>query len=249
MRLRHIVLVGRDLEPESCLLARVLGIAEAFREPPGLGLEMENVVMPIGTSFIEICVGTHQNAPARRYLESAGPGGYMVLLQFPDFEAARERARSHGARLVWEYESDVQRECHLHPMDVGGAIVGVEWSKVWDDWRWAGAQWRSHVRKDSVTGLAGATISASDPVAVAKRWAELFGLMPEMRPDGSVEATLGEQVIRFSRWEKSGARLTGVDLRAADPGGIVRRARAAGCELHGGKPVVAGVEFSLLPNN
>jgi Glyoxalase-like domain len=249
MRLRHVVLVGRDLEPESRQLADVLGIEEAFREPPGLGLDMANIVMPIGTSFIEICVGTHAEAPARRYLERAGPGGYMVLLQFPGFEPARERARSRGARFVWEYDCDVQRECHLHPADVGGTMVGVEWSKNWEDWRWAGPQWRSHVRTDSVTGLAAATISAADPGAVSERWAELFGIEPVTQPDGSLEAAVGDQLIRFSQWQQQGSRLTGIDLRAADAAGIRRRAGAAGCEVDDGKVVVAGIEVRLLEDN
>ncbi|HEX3962974.1 MAG TPA: VOC family protein [Trebonia sp.] len=245
-RLRHVVLVGQHLDAEAKVLSEVLGIEEAFREPPGLGLDMENIVMPIGSSFIEICVGTKPGAPARRYMQTAGPGGYMVLLQFPDFEAARAQAQAHGARLVWEFDSGGHRECHLHPRDVGGAIVGIEWSRDWTEWRWAGTSWRSHVRPDSVTGLAGVTISTADPAALSQRWADLFGLQLDRQGDGSIEAKLGDQSIRFSYWPRPDSRLTGIDLRAVDAHGVRRRAAAAGCPVHDGDVLLAGVRFRLL---
>lgn len=245
-RVRHVVLVGRDLDAEAGLLGRVLGIEEAFREPPGLGLDMRNIVMPVGEDFLEVCVGAHGNAPARRYVQAAGPGGYMVLLQVADFEAARDRARAQGVRLVWEYECDGHRECHLHPADVGGAIVGIEWSRVRADWRWAGTDWRSHVRTDSVTGLAAVTLSSSDPAALAARWAAILGLAPVAMPDGSRQASLGGQLIRFAHWPQARSRLTGIDLLAADAAGVRRRAAAAGCQVLDGRVLAGGVSFGLV---
>jgi hypothetical protein len=245
-RLRHVVLVGDDLEPEARLLATVLGIEEVFREPEGLGLDMRNVVMPVGSSFLEICVGSKPDAPASRYVRANGAGGYMVLLQYPEFEPARDRARSHGARPVWEFDSEEQRECHLHPKDVAGAIVGIEWSRTWDDWRWAGPDWRSGVRTDSVTELAGVTISAADPAALSQRWSDVLGLGSVTRAGRALEAVLGDKVIRFAPWDQPGSRLTGVDLRAADADGVRRRAHDAGCPVKDGAVQLAGVKFRLL---
>ena len=99
--------------------------------------------MPIGNQLLEVVSPKEENTSAGRLLDrQGGDGGYMVILQTDDLAGARARAEAGGARVVWELALDDIATVHLHPRDVGGAIVSLDESKNPDDWRWAGPGWR-----------------------------------------------------------------------------------------------------------
>jgi hypothetical protein len=246
VRVRHIVLVVDDIDSTSRELGSVLDIEEVFREPPGLDLEMVNAVLALPNGFLEVCAGTNADAPPSRYLAKAGsPGGYMVLLQFPDFEVARKRAEDAGARVVFEYDTEDHRECHLHPADTGAAIVGIEWSRRWEDWRWAGTEWQGRDHRGAVSSLAGIRISAADPAAIARRWQQLFGIGFGVEADRYV-ADLAEPGIVIEPWDRPSSRVTGIDLRVTDAAAILGRARALGLPVGQSSVQMLGVDFSLI---
>ncbi len=64
---------------------------------------------------------------------------------------------------------------HLHPGDIGGAIVSLDETHPSGSWYWAGPDWMAHTDNDVVTSIAGYTIAVDDPEAVTARWAQ-FGL-------------------------------------------------------------------------
>ena len=43
---------------------------------------------------------------------------------------------------------------NLHPKDVPGAMISIDWADPADHWKWAGPEWRDHVR----TGLVAETV-------------------------------------------------------------------------------------------
>jgi hypothetical protein len=83
-------------------------------------------------------------------------------------------------------------------------------------WRWAGREWRDHVRTTTVRGIAGAEIESPDPAALARRWGEVLARPPEQRPGGPVEIELDGGLLRFVPERGRGEGLSALLLEAAD---------------------------------
>ncbi len=128
----------------------------------------------------------------------------MVMVQCDDLDRRRARLAGLGVRTVWQGDLTDIRGTHLHPKDVGGAIVSMDETTNWDDWRWAGPAWRDHVHTDVVSGVAGVTVGARDPEAMAARWSEVLDA-PLADP---TTVKLDDATIQFA---PEGERAEGVD--------------------------------------
>src|SRR5262249_11512307 len=80
MRLRQVVIAARDLEETVAHLTAVLGLEVGFRDPGVAEFGLVNAVMPVGDTFLEVVSPVASTAPARRFLDRHGDGGYMVIL-------------------------------------------------------------------------------------------------------------------------------------------------------------------------
>jgi hypothetical protein len=178
--LRQAVLAAAELEPVAAELRAALGLGEPFRDP-GVGLfGLQNVVFALGDCFIEIVSPTQPGTAAGRYLERHGrDAGYMVMFDLEDQPAARERASELGVRTVWEVDLADISGTHLHPSDMGGAIVSIDGSKPFGTWRWGGPGWTGRVGSGAPGRLVGVTVAVADPHATASRWGEILGVTPE----------------------------------------------------------------------
>jgi hypothetical protein len=127
MRLRQVALVARELEPVVDDLGAVLGLEVAFRDPGVAEFGLRNAIFAIGDTFLEVVSPVRPDATAARFLERrGGDGGYMAIFQTTDLGAARARLERLGVRIVWEIAFDDIATIHLHPRDVGGAIVSLD---------------------------------------------------------------------------------------------------------------------------
>src|SRR2546423_1234751 len=126
MRLRQVALVAHDLEPVVKELSDVLGVGVCYRDP-GVGLfGLHNALFTIGDTFLEVVSPVRDGTTAGRYLERrGGDSGYMVILQSDDLDADRARVTQLGVRVVWQADRPNIRGTHLHPADVGGAILSL----------------------------------------------------------------------------------------------------------------------------
>ena len=247
VRIRQLVLVAEDLEQTRSKIQELLGIEESFRDPPDGGLGVVNVVMPVGDTFLEVISPMRPDATSRRYLDSVGSGGgYMVIVQYPDFDLARARAEAAGARWVWKIDHDDQHQWHIHPKDIGAAIVAIDWSDPPERWRWAGDDWQEHVNTEVVDLLPGAEISARDPQALAARWREMLGGQLKNTPSGGARLVLGQSTIRFEEWDRDHDRMTGIDIRVADRVELERRAKRAGVTIENDAFELGGVSFYIV---
>ena len=75
---------------------------------------------------------------------------------------------------------------HLHPADMGAAIVSLDRPVPPDSWRWGG-QWQPH----GEARTAGLTVSARDPAALGARWRAVLGSLD--LDGGRVEVRPGEE--------------------------------------------------------
>jgi hypothetical protein len=156
----------------------------------------------------------------------------MVILQVDELAAERKRLGELGVRVVWETTlehggdptSPAAATLHLHPRDVGGAIVSLDAMDPPAAWRWAGPDWHSHVRTGVVRGLSGARLAAPDWRGLARRWAEVLG-----RPLAGDDALpLAGGRLDFAAPEDPAREgLVRVALAATDPAATVRAAHAA----------------------
>lgn len=216
LRLRQVALVATDLAAAEAELQPLLGVDLCFRDP-GVGeFGLHNALFPLGDTFLEVVSPTREGTTAGRLLERRrGDGGYMVIVQTDDLEDARRRIETSGTRLVYTAKAKTITGLHLHPRDLGGAIVSVDHSDPAEDWEWAGPTWRDHVRTDTVTEIAGVEVQAEDPHKMAARWTEVLG--------GTLDAAgttlvLDRGVVRFvAMQDDRGEGVTGVDVAAADP--------------------------------
>jgi hypothetical protein len=127
MQVRQVALVARDLDPVVADLCAVFGLEVGFRDPGVAEFGLRNAVLPIGRRFLEVVSPVRADATAARYLDrNGGDGGYMVLVQTADLAADRRRLAALGVRIVWQVTLDDIAAVHLHPRDVGGAIVSLD---------------------------------------------------------------------------------------------------------------------------
>ena len=171
-RLRPVVIAARDRDATVQQLRDVLGIGVGF-EDPGVGaFGLVNAVMPVGDQFLEVVTPVTETAAAHRWIErNGGDGGYMAIFQFDDLEAARARVDQLGVRTVWKSDHDTINGTHLHPKDMGGAIVSLDWADPPGSWAWAGPDWEQHVRTDVVDGIAGIEVAGAE----VDRWRQILG--------------------------------------------------------------------------
>jgi len=197
MRLRQIALVAEDLRAVEAPICQSLGVEVCYRDP---GLELFGLrhgLYPIGDHLLEIVSPAKEGTTAGRYLERrGGDGGYMVIVQADDLEAERARLDATGIRIAFEAKAKEIQGLHLHPKDVGGAILSIVQAWPPESWAWAGKDWTYHRREDVVSDLVGVSIQAEDPAAMAASWSRALGLPIE--PDaGDPVISLADAAIRF----------------------------------------------------
>lgn len=247
LRLRQVALVARDLPAAERALADGLGLeaTRAFRDP-GVGeFGLVNAVWPLGDTFLEVVSPAREATAAGRFLERrGGDGGYMVLLQTDDLAASRARAGASGARVVWEVALPDIAAVHLHPRDLGGAIVSLDRPEPPASWRWGGPGWEAR-RAGGLRGIAAVELQGPDPEALAARWSAVLG-RPAATLGTRLEIGLESGAIRFvADRDGRGEGVSGVVIAADDPDGLRARARERGVHEDGGDLVLCGTRFRL----
>jgi LAO/AO transport system kinase len=103
---------------------RNLGFDAAHRET--VAAEKVNLAMlPAGQSRIELLEPASPDSSIAKYLEKRGPGLHHVALRVPDLNAAVERLRASGARLLNEPRQGAggHRYVFIHPASTGGVLL------------------------------------------------------------------------------------------------------------------------------
>lgn len=245
MRLRQIALVGQDLEAARDEINDVLGLGADYSDPGVRKYGLHNAVWPVGDTFLEVVSPTKDGTTAGRLLEKRqGDGGYMVILQTDDLAGARARVAEKGVRIADQFDGDGVAFTHLHPKDVGGAIVSVDHMIPKERWEWGGPDWRENVRTETSLEIIAAEVQAADPGAMAERWGEVLGLA--RRRDGlSLQLDGGE--IRFvTAMDGRGDGLRGFDVKVRNPAAVRARAEVRGNLDAHGAVVLCGTRVNLV---
>jgi len=200
IRLRQVALVASDLEPVVADICEAFDLTICYRDP-GVGeFGLHNALMVIGDQFLEVVSPTTDGTTGGRLIEKRnGDGGYMAIYEVDDLDRRISLLGEHDVRIVWAGDFPTIRGRHLHPRDVGGALVSIDQPAPQGSWTWAGPDWQPH-QSSVVAGIAGVTVAAIDPEAMATRWRDL-----EL-----------DTAVRFVEAGPRGEGIDEVDLVAAD---------------------------------
>lgn len=195
LRIRQIVLAAHDLESTVQHACDTLGVRVCYRDPEVAKFGLANAMMPIGDQFLESVSPTRADTAASRHLDRHGDSAYMLILQTDDLDRERARLTQLGVRIVWESTHPDMRAVHLHPKDIGAAIVSLDEATPPSSWRWAGPQWRPDASARGA--IVAATIATREPAALAQRWASVLGLAAPREVDGAYQLELESGALKF----------------------------------------------------
>ena len=161
-------------------LCKLFECQVAFNDP-GVGhFGLENAVIPIGTDFLEVVSPKENNTTAGRYLKKRnGDGGYMVIIQVNDFMKAKKHVKKNAIDIVWESDHQEAKAIHLHPKQMGGAIVSLDWMNPKESWKWAGPNWKEFVSKKRVKRIVGVEIQSKDHQTIKNKWQSVLNIPEE----------------------------------------------------------------------
>ncbi len=134
IRLRQVALVADDLDATVTALCDMFGLTVCYNDPGVAEFGLRNALMVIGDQFLEVVSPVREDTTAGRLLDKRfGPGsdrvsGYMAIYEVDDLDSYEQTACDLGVRIAWRGDAATIRGRHLHPADVGGAIVSVEHS-------------------------------------------------------------------------------------------------------------------------
>jgi hypothetical protein len=208
-RLRQVALVAADCDETTQQLQAAFGWPAPFHDPGISHFGLTNSVFAAGDTFVEVVSPVQPGTTAGRYLQRrGGDSGYMAIFQMPDLAEARRRVADAGIRVVWSADHADIAGTHLHPKDVPGAIVSLDWAQPAESWRWAGPDWTGQGRPASDGGLSGITVEVADPAMVATRWAKVLGLT--VTSDDETPTVLLEHARQDLRFVSAAGRADGI---------------------------------------
>src|SRR4051794_8261115 len=219
-RVRQVVLAAADLDEVTAEIERELAVAPPFRDD-GVGhFGLRNAVYSLGDSFIEVVSPSRPDTAVGRHLERCGgDSGYMVMLELSDAPATRDRLERLGVRIVWDTTHPDIVDLHLHPKDVGGALVALDITDPVGSWRWGGEAWTATAPAPAPGGVRALTVAVGDPDKVSRRWAEVIGL--DESKDTTLRLADGRQQVRFVDNAGDAERFIAVDVAVPGRAGSV----------------------------
>lgn len=223
LRLRQICLVAADLAGEAARIKSQLGLEECYRDANVGKYGLENVLFPVGSSFIEIVSPTRPGTAAGRFLERhGGRYGYMVIMDCDDPERRQRHAESLGVRVANVIRHGDYLGVQLHPKDTGAAMLEFNNTAGGGDpmgpYSPAGPDWQRAIRSNVVRSLLAVQIECPDAAALAAKWGAILERPVQDLGGGKFRITLDAGAINFLPGAGPEPVFAGVELEAAVPG-------------------------------
>ena len=242
MDIRQIVMVSSLRDPIVSDLSQLFGLEVAFNDP-GVGhFGLENAVMPLGTDFLEVVSPIEENTTAGRYLQKrGGDGGYMVIIQVDDFDKTKSLVHDNEIEIVWDTDLPEAKAIHLHPKQMGGAIVSLDWMNPKESWKWAGPEWNKYIT-DDIKGIDGVEIQANNPEEMFNRWKDILDASNINESEKKIY--LDNTWISFIDEDDRGSGISAFSLITDNKELLINKAKEFGF-LQEDNIVIGGVKFYL----
>ena len=121
----HVGFAVRDLDEAVAFYGRAFGLPllhEEVNEEQGV----REAMVGIGDSAIQLLAPLRPDSPIGKFLERNGEGIQQVAFRVSDVDAAAERLRAAGLRLLYDVPkrgTAGSRVNFVHPKDCGGVLV------------------------------------------------------------------------------------------------------------------------------
>lgn len=125
INLDHVAIAVKDLDRAIAEYRTRYGVEPVHRETVQ-SQGVEEAMIPVGGSFVQLLMPLSADTPVGRFLESNGEGLHHVAYAVVDIEAALDHLRSQGARLVDEQPRVGGRGARIafvHPKDLAGTLI------------------------------------------------------------------------------------------------------------------------------
>ena len=223
-------------------LCKLFNFEVAFNDPGVAHFGLENAVIPIGTDFLEVVSPVEENTTAGRYLNKrGGDGGYMIIIQVDKFEDSQKLVNEYNIKTVWETDLPKAKAMHLHPKQMGGAILSLDWMEPKESWKWAGPNWEKNI-SGPIKGIDGVEIQSDDPELMLNTWLRVLG---DVERDHENKILLDNTWIKFSQAiDGRGPGISAFSLKAENSNEIIERAQNLGFMVDD-KITIGGVKFYL----
>jgi hypothetical protein len=247
VRLRQICLVAPALQPAVDDLAAILGLEISYRDPNVGRYGLENALLPVDSTLLEVVAPTEPNTAAGRFIEkSDGRGGYMAIFSCRDPDERKRNAEALGVRVAHEIDHAPYRGVQLHPRDCRAAFIEFNTTQGSDNilgpYPPAGPDWTRAIRHNVTRRLSGVELQSPDPAGLAAHWGRLLSMTPQATRDGA-DIALVNAVFRF----RTGPReaMTALDVEAVDPAVVLNAARERGYDVSGNSFFISGVDIRV----
>src|SRR3990167_8917341 len=133
LRLRQIAVAVTDLEGAQADAEAIFGASHPHEDPGVARYNLRNAVYRLEDTFLELLTPLTEGTTVGRLLaKKGGDCGYMVILQTDRIDEARSRAEEAGVRVVDQLDRNGCGFTHLHPRDVGGILLSIDYMSRWD---------------------------------------------------------------------------------------------------------------------
>jgi len=126
-RIDHVGLAVADLDQAIDFYSRVFGLASVHEEVNEEQGVREAMVDIAGSgSFLQLLAPLRPDSPIGRFLARNGEGMQQLAFRVTDIEAAAERLRANGVRLLYDVPkrgTAGSKVNFIHPKDCGGVLV------------------------------------------------------------------------------------------------------------------------------
>ena len=243
MDIRQLVIVAKERDKVVENLCDLFQIKVAFHDPGIIHFGLENALLPIGNTFLEVISPVEENTTAGRFLDRrGGDGGYMVIVQVDDFSLSRKAVENAGIDVVFESEDPQARAVHLHPKQLGGAILSLDYMDPPESWKWAGDNWSEEVDTTLVESISGVQVQSSDPNEMKRKWQSVLSVNTEIAKS---IINLDNTIIEFTEdVDGRGNGVSAFQIQANDKDEINRRAQKMNLLINN-QIEVGGVKFLL----
>ncbi|HHT69994.1 MAG TPA: methylmalonyl-CoA epimerase [Firmicutes bacterium] len=126
-KIDHVGIAVSDLDKAKKFYQDVLGIKVTATEE----VEEQKVItafLPLGDSEIELLASTAPDGPIARFIEKRGEGIQHIALRVDNIDAALERLKTAGVRLIDEKPrrgAGGAKIAFIHPKATGGVLLEI----------------------------------------------------------------------------------------------------------------------------
>ncbi|MGA1662538.1 MAG: methylmalonyl-CoA epimerase [Candidatus Nanopelagicales bacterium] len=124
-RIDHVGIAVPDLDEAIRFYADAFGV-EVVHEEVNEEQGVREAMLAVGDSHIQLLAPLRPDSPIGRFLDRQGPGIQQVAYTVDDIDAASDRLRAAGVRMLYDEPKSGtagSRVNFAHPKDCGGVLI------------------------------------------------------------------------------------------------------------------------------